>query len=201
MKSNEKELLAGGVLVAVTASLCCITPVLGFLAGVGGIASTFSWLEHIRPYLIGFTFVILGFAWYRKLKPRTAEEIACACETEEKAKFTQTKKFLGFVTVFAFLILAFPKYSHVFFPSSGKQVVIVSTENVKEVTYFIKGMTCSGCEETVKNEVNQLNGILKVNADHKTGIGVIQFDISKLSEEQIISSIDSTGYTVQRGVN
>lgn len=201
MKSNEKGFLAGGVLVAVTASLCCITPVLGFLAGVGGIASTFSWLEPFRPYLIGFTFLIIGFAWYQKLKPRTLEEIACACETEDKPKFTQTKKFLGIVTVFAVAILAFPRYSHVFFPISGKQVVIVSAENVKEVTYFVKGMTCSGCEESVKNEVNQLNGILNVNVNHKTGIAIVQFDKTKLNEEQIIRSIDSTGYEVQRGAN
>ncbi|MDZ7646572.1 MAG: hypothetical protein U5K54_05000 [Cytophagales bacterium] len=46
----------------------CITPVLALISGVGGIAATFSWLEPVRPYLIGITTLVLGFAWYQELE-------------------------------------------------------------------------------------------------------------------------------------
>jgi len=57
-----------GLFSAIVASLCCITPVLALLSGTTGIASTFSWVEPYRPILIGATVLILGFAWYQKLK-------------------------------------------------------------------------------------------------------------------------------------
>ncbi|MGC8802221.1 MAG: hypothetical protein ACP5PS_00380, partial [Bacteroidales bacterium] len=68
-------------------------PVLALISGAGGIASLFSWLEPARPYLIVTTLLVLGFAWYQKLKPRTDEEIQCACEEDEKPPFMQTKVF------------------------------------------------------------------------------------------------------------
>lgn len=117
MKSGNR--LAGlGIFTAISASLCCITPVLALLAGTSGFASTFSWLDPFRPYLIGLTVLVLGFAWFQKLKPK--KPIDCNCETTEKTPFIQTKTFLGIVTVFAGLMLAFPTYAHIFFPKTEK---------------------------------------------------------------------------------
>ena len=75
MNKKNNRLVGAGVLSAVAASLCCITPVLALISGASGVASTFSWMEPARPYLIGITVLVLGFAWYQKLKPRTAKEI------------------------------------------------------------------------------------------------------------------------------
>jgi hypothetical protein len=128
MKSENK--LAGlGLLTAISASLCCITPVLALLAGTSGLASTFSWLDPLRPYLIGLTVLVLGFAWYQKLKPQKQED--CNCDTTEKTPFIQTNKFLGIVTVIAGLMLAFPFYAHIFFPKTEKQSIVAEQANVK----------------------------------------------------------------------
>jgi hypothetical protein len=77
---TENKLISTSLLTAITASLCCITPVLAIIVGTSGIASIFSWVEPFRPYLIGLTILVLGFAWYQKLKPK--KEIDCECETE-----------------------------------------------------------------------------------------------------------------------
>lgn len=69
MKTDNK-LIGTGLLTAIAASLCCITPVLAIIAGTSGLASTFSWLEPFRPYFIGLTILVLAFAWYQKLKPQ-----------------------------------------------------------------------------------------------------------------------------------
>jgi len=138
MNKKTNRLVGAGVLSAVAASLCCITPVLALISGASGVASTFSWMEPARPYLIGITILVLAFAWYQKLKPRTAEEIQCDCEEEEKKPFMQTKTFLGIVTVFAALMLAFPHYAHVFYPSNDKkEVVIVNASDIQTVTFDI----------------------------------------------------------------
>lgn len=199
MNKKTNRLVGAGVLSAVAASLCCITPVLALISGASGVASTFSWLEPARPYLIGITVLVLAFAWYQKLKPRTAEEIQCACEEDEKPPFMQTKKFLGIVTVFAFLMMAFPYYGHIFYPKANKEVVVISSENIQniqEVKFNVSGMTCASCEEHIKHAVNQLPGIVSVSANSEEGIANVKFDNSKVDKATIIKAIDETGYKV-----
>ena len=193
---KDKKLIWTGVATAIGASLCCITPVLALIAGSSGIASSLSWMEPFRPYLILVTIFVLGFAWYQKLKPKTKEEIACACDEEIKPPFMQTKMFLGFVTVFAALMLSFPYYSNAFYPNQEKEIIIDESENIKKVNFEIEGMTCDACQNHINLVVNNLNGIVVVNSSYKNGNAEIQFDKSITSIEEIEKAINSTGYTV-----
>lgn len=193
MKS-ENKLIGAGLLTAITASLCCITPVLALIAGTSGIASSFSWIEPFRPYLIGLTILVLGFAWYQKLKPQ--KEIDCECETDEKPKFIQSNKFLGIVTVFAIVMLGFPYYSGIFYPNTKKQVIVVDKSDIKTMEFKISGMTCASCEELVNHEVNKLNGILNSKASYENGNAIVEFDKTKTNETEIEKAINSTGYKI-----
>jgi copper chaperone CopZ len=193
MKS-ENKILGAGLLTAIAASLCCITPVLALVAGTSGLASTFSWLEPARPYFIGLTILVLGFAWYQKLRPK--KQVDCNCETDEKPQFTQSKIFLGIVTVFAGLMLAFPMYAHIFYPKTEKQVLVVDKSNIQTIEFTISGMTCASCEEHVNRGVNKLSGIIKSTASYEGGNAIIEFDNSKTSTAEIEKVINSTGYSV-----
>ncbi|GAC1563397.1 MAG: hypothetical protein NVS3B13_38110 [Mucilaginibacter sp.] len=195
LKSSQTW-LGAGVITAIGASLCCITPVLALISGASGVASSFSWMEPFRPYLVAITLGVLGFAWYQKSKPKTAEEIACACENDEKPPFFQSKTFLSIITVFAILMLAFPYYGQAFYPKENKNVVVVSAGNIKQVNFKLKGMDCASCEEHIKYSVNKLPGILKTKADYKTGIANVKYDQSKTDKNSIIKAIDETGYKV-----
>ena len=169
---------------------------MALISGASGVASTFSWMEPARPYLIGITVLVLAFAWYQKLKPRTKEEIQCDCEEDNKKPFMQTKTFLGIITVFAFIMMAFPYYGHIFYPKADKQIVVVSSNNIQEVKFNISGMTCTSCENHIENEVNNLPGIVTISANSKDGNAIVKFDNSKTNKEAIIKSIDATGYKV-----
>jgi mercuric ion transport protein len=193
MKS-EKKLIGAGLLTAVTASLCCISPVLALLAGTSGIASTFTWIEPFRPYLIGLTLLVLGFAWYQKLKDK--QEIDCICETDEKPKFVQTKAFLGIVTAFAIIMLAFPYYSGVFYPNTTKQIIVVNKSDIKITDFKISGMTCASCEEHVNHAVNKLDGIVYAQASYENANAIIEFDQTQTNENEIRNAINATGYKV-----
>jgi len=193
---QSRRLIGAGILTAIAASLCCITPVLALIAGASGMASAFSWLEPARPYLMGVTVLVLGFAWYQKLKPRTKEEIECACEGDAKSSFWQSKLFLGIVTVFAALMLAFPRYAHIFYPKSNAQVIVMESGNITQANFDISGMTCTACEEHVKHAVAQLPGFVEATADYKTGKATVKFDKSKTTLEQITEAINETGYKV-----
>ena len=191
---NEKKFIGVGLLAALTASLCCVTPVLALIAGTTGIASTFSWIEPFRPYLIGLTVVVLGLAWYQKIA--TQKEIDCKCETDEKPKFTQSKTFLGIVTVFAIVMLLFPLYSEIFYPKIEKQVILVDKSDIKTVKFKISGMTCASCEKHINHEVNKLNGILNSKASYENGNAIIEYDRTKTTETEIKKAIYSTGYKI-----
>lgn len=192
-KSNS--LVITSLLTAIGASLCCITPVLALLAGSSGVAATFSWLEPFRPWLIGFTVLVLSFAWYQKLKTRTVEEIDCTCEDDKKPPFMQTKKFLGVVTVFAAVMLAFPYYADAFYPETK----VVKSENTQlESTYKIDitGMTCARCEQHVKLEIGKLPGITALEVSYDNGNAVVTFDGSKTNIDEVKAAVDKTGYKV-----
>ena len=193
MKTNNK-LIGAGLVTAIAASLCCVTPVLALIAGTSGLASTFSWLEPFRPYFIGLTILVLGFAWYQKLKSK--KQIDCNCETEEKPKFIQSKTFLGIVTSFAIVMLAFPYYSSIFYTKTEKQIIIVDKSNIEKVEFTISGMTCASCEEHINHEVNKLIGIVGLKASYENGNTIVEFDNSKTNISEIEKAINSTGYSV-----
>lgn len=195
-QSKSNKAAFGGVVVAIAASLCCIAPVLALLAGTTGIATTFSWMEPFRPYLIALTVLVLGVAWYQKLRSKKAAESNCGCAEDEKQSFLQTKKFLLIVTLFAGLMLAFPTYSSLFYSQPNREIVYVSQSNIVREVFVVEGMTCAGCEAPVESEVNKLKGILSVKASFENANTVVEYDKIKVDKSAIITAISRTGYKV-----
>ncbi len=184
-----------GIMAAIAASLCCITPVLALLGGIGGVASSFSWLEPFRPYLLTFTVLVFGIAWYQKLKPQSTDP-ECDCE-EEKPSFWQSKTFLAVVTIIAGLLLTFPYYAHIFYPASQqKEIIIIDKNNIEQVKISIEGMTCRGCEEHINNELSKVSGVIESKTSYKEGCSIIKFDRSATNVDTLINVINRTGYTV-----
>ncbi len=134
-KNNQTETkwIGAGIFTAFLASLCCITPVVAIVAGVSGAAATFSWIEPFRPYIIGLTVLLLGYAWYRLLKPNWDPDCAC----EENPSFLNSKSFLGIVTVVAALLISFPYYSTIFTSKPDQKVVYVQQDPVETVSFNI----------------------------------------------------------------
>ena len=183
-----------GLFAAITASACCIPPVIALIAGVGGSASALSWLEPFRPYLIGLAIVAIGYAWYNYYKLKNTDD--CECDVDEKPKWFQTKGFLISITLFAAISITFPYYSHIFYPDNKKEVVVVNESDVNTVNFDVQGMTCASCEEHVKYAVNKLEGIINVDASFENENAIVAFDISKTTIEDIEMAINSTGYKV-----
>ena len=192
--NKEKKLIGAGLLSAFAASLCCITPLFALIAGLGGFASTFSWLDPLRPYLILFTTFVLGFAWFQKLKPK--KQISCECETDNRKTFLQTKMFLGLVTGFAIIMMAFPYYSNQLFTSENIKNENIEQSNLQNLKLEIVGMTCDGCETFIEQTVSTLEGIDSVKANYKNGSAFIIFDSTKTNAGKIKKIINNTSYKV-----
>jgi len=193
-KKNNKSFIPG-LLTATAASLCCITPVLAFLGGASGLASSFSWIEPFRPYLIGLTILVFAFAWYQKLKPQ--KQADCDCEADNKKSFWQSKSFLGIVTVVAGLLISFPYYAKAFFPKPQEiKVVVADKTNIQQAVFKIKGMTCESCTQHVNTEISKVKGIVAFQTSYENANSTVKFDNSKTSVDSIAAAINSTGYKV-----
>ncbi|WP_192820134.1 mercuric transport protein MerTP [Rufibacter sp. LB8] len=192
--SEGKVWLGTGLLAALAASMCCITPLLALVAGTSGVAASFSWLEPLRPFLIGLTILVLGFAWYKNLNPAVKPD--CDCDLTSKPKFMQTKLFLSIITMFAVAMLAFPSYAHVFYSQAPVQQVGAKKGSVQAVELKITGMTCSACEGHVNGEVNKLKGIQKVETSYANGNTTVWFDKTITDVKQIENAVKATGYKV-----
>lgn len=191
---NSKSFIAG-LLTATAASLCCITPVLAFLGGTSGLASSFSWMEPFRPYLIAMTILVFAFAWYQKIKRQ--KQVDCNCDTNNKKSFLHSTTFLGVVTVVAALLIAFPYYAAAFYPKTRQaQVVVSANTDIKQVEFKIKGMTCEGCTEHVNSEIAKVKGVINYQTSYEKASSIVKFDNSKTSVDSIAAAINSTGYKV-----
>mgnify|MGYP003649763388 FL=1 len=193
-EKTSKNAAYTGLFAAVAASSCCIPPVIALIAGVGGGASALSWMEPFRPYLIGLAVLAIGYAWYSYLKTKKVDD---CCEVGAKPKWYQTKGFLIGITLFAAVSISFPYYAHIFYSNNNnKEVIVVSEANVETVNFDIEGMTCSGCEAQVENEVNNLSGIISVSASYDNENATVSFDKSKTTKKDIVKAINGTGYKV-----
>lgn len=197
-ETTSKAVTGVGIIAAIAASLCCITPLLALLAGASGAASSLSWLEPARPFLIGLAIATLGFAWYRSLSKK--ESTACGpdgtCAVEKKS-ILASKTFLIIITIAAIALIAFPYYADKFYLKVEKQNgVVVEANNINTASFNIRGMSCKACESEVNNELHKVAGVIDAQTIYNKGTSVVKYDKSKASVEQLKNAIAQTGYKV-----
>lgn len=63
-------------------------------------------------------------------------------------------------------------------------------------TFNVQDMHCAGCETRVQAMLSRQEGVIKADADHKTGKVILRFDPERISKEQIKQAIQAAGYDV-----
>ena len=187
-------LIGSGITLAFISSLCCITPVLAIIGGLGGAASVFSWIEPARPYLIIVTIGVLGFAFYQAYKPAKPDD--CNCEPAKKS-FLKSKSFLWVVTILSIVLMTFPYYSKVFFANCNNKKATYTHQPVNSIftaSIRIKGMTCQSCESHVNNELAKVKGLKGYETNYLKGQSIVRFDTTMVSINSITDAINQTGY-------
>ncbi len=65
------------------------------------------------------------------------------------------------------------------------------------VAVNVEGMSCSHCENAVKNAVGALNGVENVIVDLSAKKVIVEYDAEKVSVDIIKGTIEDQGYTVR----
>lgn len=195
-KKSNKAFLGTSILLAITSSLCCIAPLLAIVGGIGGFASSLSWVEPLRPYLIALTIVVLGLGFYQAYKPVKVDN--CGCSTKEKKSLLESKKFLWIITIVSTLLISFPYYSKVFSSPVEKNNITVDKDKIGEAVLHIEGMSCQACEGHVIKALMSQPGVIEATSSYEDGIAKVKFDKSKNSPEELAAATETeTGYKVK----
>ena len=68
--------------------------------------------------------------------------------------------------------------------------------SASKIEVTISGMTCTGCEQTIRTNVTKLEGVSDVKADFKSGKAVVDFNPGLTDTSQIRNAITKSGYKV-----
>lgn len=68
--------------------------------------------------------------------------------------------------------------------------------SIKTITLPIKGMSCSSCSRAVERQVEDLDGLIKMNIDFASDTGEFTYDVNKLSYHTLIEKINESHYKV-----
>ncbi len=199
-KSNtlQKATLGGSLLAAITASLCCIGPLIAVALGASGFVAS-ALFEKWRPVFLGVTFVLLALAWYLTYrKPKAACEPGSACATKPVAKWN--KVVLWISTAFVLVTAAFPSLSPVLLRASqtNAPAAAVVDGNSAVLKVKIPSMDCAACALGIQSTLRKQPGVVTAQVSYDTKEAVVQYDTTKLSPEQIVATIDETGFKAER---
>jgi mercuric ion transport protein len=196
-KALQKATLGGSIVAAITASLCCIGPLVAVLLGAGGFAAA-AVFEKWRPVFLGVTFALLALAWYLTYrKPKAACAEGSACATKPVAKWN--KAVLWFATGVVLVTAAFPSLSSAILrgTQSNAPVVVVTDANSAILKVKIPGMDCAACAVSIETKLRKQAGVVTVQVSHDTKEAAVQYDTTKLSAQKIMTAIDETGFKAE----
>ncbi len=198
MKALQKATLGGSVLAAITASLCCIGPLVAVVLGASGFAAS-AVFEKWRPVFLVVTVALLGLAWYLTYrKPKAACEAGSACSTEPVAKWNQVVLWLA--TAFVLMAAAFPTLSSAILRSTATNPpAAVADGNSAVLNVKIPSMNCAACALNIRSVLKKQPGVQQARVSFDTKEAVVRYDPTKLSPEKIIAAIDQTGFKTQLG--
>ena len=67
---------------------------------------------------------------------------------------------------------------------------------MKTLQLQVAGMTCDGCEGRIGTAVGQLEGVVRTDADHRSGAVIVTIDPGRADEAEVRATIERIGYQV-----
>ena len=67
---------------------------------------------------------------------------------------------------------------------------------MEKIVLCVEGMKCGGCESSVKNLLESLDGVALSTADHAANQVDIDFDAALVSLDELKQAVSDAGYTV-----
>jgi mercuric ion transport protein len=175
-----------GILSALLASICCAGPLLLVAIGLGSGASfvgRYHWL-----FLIG-GIAVLTWAWTKYLREKTI----CDCEHKPMAGQRSAMLTLLVTTV---LVLGFAglNTSRYVFASAPVTAQTQLANGLNRIVISVEGLNCVTCEIPVRHALRRIDGVRAAQVSAATKTATVDYEPAKTNPEQLIATINSTGY-------
>ncbi|MBI4430991.1 MAG: heavy-metal-associated domain-containing protein [Candidatus Omnitrophica bacterium] len=177
-----------GILSALTASICCLGPLLLIVLGLGSLGLG-AVLGRYHGYFILGAALLLAFAWRRYFKEKNSCESA-RCEMEGKKL---TRDVLVSASAVVLLFTGLNLYTYV----KGSVAGEVSKQGT-QVSIPVEGMSCFTCEIAVQSAVKKLSGVYRVKASAKDKIAIVSYNPQRTNLDWIVAAINETGYKAKK---
>ena len=82
------------------------------------------------------------------------------------------------------------------FMSCGQRKSTPDEKKMVSYTLAVEGMTCTGCEQTIKTKVTKIEGVEMVTASHSAREVHVSYKPSQTDTTQIKDAISGAGYKV-----
>jgi len=201
MKEEEKRIkltLAGAVLLALTASLCCIVPFVAALLGLAGFGVS-EFLAPWRPYLLAITFSLLGLGFYLAYRPQPGQACTSGGKCGQKPVRRWNRRAVWVATVLVIAFSVFPHYGgHLLRAISRKSqpAVTVERNDNAHLVLKIEGMDCPVCAEALQKRLRQIPGVNRADVSFRTKQAALDYDPRTADHGDFVRAITDEGFKV-----
>ncbi len=196
-KNKARFALTGAIIAAVTASLCCILPLIAAVIGFTGFAAS-AFFERWRPYLLAVTFGLLAAGFYLAYRrPREVCQVGSVCERTPIGRWNRAALWL--VAVSVVVLAAFPYYS-----GWVARAVTISRQPAElpaqsfqaHAVLKIDGMVCSSCAALLEKKLSQVSGVRRAEVSFEKKQAILDYDPRVVDPSRFANSITEAGYKV-----
>ncbi len=193
--TSQKLSLAGSVLTALTASLCCLGPLVAVGLGLGSFGAAAA-LEQWRPSLLSLAAVMLAVSYYLVYRPAAKTCPEGDCPPARVGRWNKPVLWIGTLLVIGFG--AFPYYADGLVRSNPTAVPARSATPpaapVATATLPITGMTCAGCTAAVKKSLGKVPGVLHAEVGFEPSQARVTYDPRQVNHKMLAEAIRLAGY-------
>lgn len=196
----KERLAAGGAVAAAFVScLCCLGPLLAVGLGLGayGVA-----VEPLRPYLLAASFLALGFGFRRAYR---RSSIACgadgSCASQPGSRTTRVVLWCAALMALVIGVVPYAAASLGAARSEAAASSLSTATSESQAIVFaeamveIKGMTCTGCETTVRLALERIPGVVSAEVNFERAEAVVDYDPARVSPAEVAHELSrATGY-------
>ena len=193
-KKNSKSGFLTGIISSLFASLCCLTPLVVVLLGIGGVSVALSFLRY-RPYFLILGFVFLGVATYVYLKRDYGKCNLAVIKKERKKIAFSFVLMIGIYVLLTYFIIPPLLVSNVekILPKPEAGNISLSQLKLK-----ITGLGCTCNVADIEYNLMQLKGVYNASVDYPSRTATVKYDSSQITPNEISKSkIFSSTYSAE----
>ncbi len=178
--------LFGAVGLGVLSSACCTLPFVAVSVGIGGTwATSFSWIEPFRWWILSAALLTLGFAVFKEVQ--RSRQVDCDCEGGMSP--IARRGLLAIAIIMTVGMAISPELLR-----ADDAPVSVSSQGLERVVLAVDGMTCDLCTTTVRMALGDVDGATVVDVTYEPPHATVDFDPSSTDSNQLVAAIEAVGY-------